>query len=89
MSVTPFICAVATAAASVAAAAPGAHAAGPSPGGRVVRPTPVVVRGGFDWTDAGIGAVAGVGATVAAFGAGTLGRSARRRVAAPVHQPFE
>ena len=42
--------------------------------------TPIVVRvegGGFGWTDAGIGALAGVGGTLALVGGAALARSAR------------
>jgi hypothetical protein len=43
--------------------------------------TPIVVRvdGGFSWTDAGIGVVAGAGAALAAVGGAALLRSSPER----------
>ena len=44
------------------------------------RPTPIVVRvddGGFGWADAGVGALAGVGGTLAVVGGAALVRAAR------------
>lgn len=47
--------------------------------------TSIVVHagGGFDWTDAGLGAVAGIGAALAAVGGLTLSRGSRRRRPVP------
>lgn len=49
-------------------------------GGKPTRETPIVVRideAGFAWTDAGIGAVAGIGATLVAAGGLALVRPQR------------
>jgi hypothetical protein len=48
--------------------------------------TSIVVRsgGGFDWTDALLGAAAGIGAAVAAIGGVTLSRASRGRAPRPV-----
>jgi hypothetical protein len=51
--------------------------------------TPIVVRvdGGFSWTDAGIGVVAGAGAALAAVGGAVLLRSSSERSGQRKEQP--
>ena len=51
--------------------------------------TPIVVRvdGGFSWTDAGIGVVAGVGVALATIGGAALLRSSSERSGQRKEQP--
>jgi len=53
--------------------------------------TPIVVRvdGGFSWTDAGIGVVAGAGAALAAVGGAALLRPSRELSGQRKEQPDE
>jgi len=53
--------------------------------------TPIVVRvdGGFSWTDAGIGVVAGAGAALAVVGGAALLRPSRERSGQRKEQPDE